>query len=151
MRPTPPHPLAIVLALTGAGVVALLTLGPRPVVAPLRGIALRGVDRFAAPLLSALPEGVDIDQVFNALLFLPLGAGIAALLPLRWWPVGPVAGLIVSLTVETLQTGLPGRVPDLDDVVWNTLGATAGAGAVLVLRLAAAAAHALTRSAHRPA
>jgi hypothetical protein len=36
--------------------------------------------------------------------------------------------------VEYLQVRIPGRVPDLDDVFWNSIGALAGAVVVALVR-----------------
>jgi glycopeptide antibiotics resistance protein len=72
------------------------------------------------------------------MLFVPLGAAIALLFA-RWaWPFAIVAGFLLSSAVEFAQTTIPGRVPDLDDVFWNTAGGAVGVIAVTVPRLIAA-------------
>ncbi len=35
-------------------------------------------------------------------------------------------GMVFSLTVECIQTMLPGRMPDIDDIMLNTFGAFLG-------------------------
>lgn len=69
---------------------------------------------------------------FNVVLFVPLGFIAGRLL--RWGPWASVgAGLLASLVIEVAQgTGLFGiypyayRTADVDDLVYNTLGAAAG-------------------------
>ena len=68
-----------------------------------------------------------------------LDATIALLLHRRAWPLAIVAGFGLSAAVEYAQASIPGRVPDLDDVVWNTLGAVVGVAVVTVPRIAGAA------------
>ncbi len=74
------------------------------------------------------------DFVLNILMFVPLGV----LLHRRWrhQPVGwtpiviaGIAGLLISFSLESLQAFLPGRDTNLTDLVANTAGALAGAGA----------------------
>lgn len=120
-----------------AAAITLLTLAPPSVAAPLRGMFLRSLIEVGQPLLWAVPFG-DIDDVLNVLLFVPLGATLALLLARRAWPVAILAAFALSAAVELAQRSIPGRVPDGDDVLWNTVGATIGALAVTVPRLAAA-------------
>lgn len=128
------------LAASGiAAVITLLTLAPPSIAAPLRGLFLRSMVEVGQPLMSAVPFG-DVDDVLNVLMFVPLGATLALLLARRLWPLGIAVSLALSTAVEFAQRSIPGRVPDGDDVLWNTVGAAAGVLAVAVPRLAAAAA-----------
>lgn len=117
--------------------VAALTLGPRAVVAPARGVFLRATEELAAPVRAMLPQA-STDQILNALLFVPLGAALALLLPRGMWWLAIVLGGALSACVEFLQESIPGRVPDADDVLWNTLGCAIGVIVVAVPRLIAA-------------
>lgn len=130
--------------------VAALTLGPRAVVAPMRGSLLRATEAVAAPALALFPFA-DLDQLLNAILFVPLGAALALLLSRRLWWLGMIAGLALSAAVELLQGSIPGRVPDADDVLWNTVGTAVGVLAVAVPRLIAVLARPGTRSHRRGA
>lgn len=120
-----------------AAAITLLTLAPPSIAAPLRGLFVRSMVEVGHPLLVALPFG-DIDDALNVLLFVPLGATLALLLPRRFWLVAILAAFALSATVEFAQRSIPGRVPDGDDVWWNTVGATVGVLAVAVPRLVAA-------------
>lgn len=81
----------------------------------------------------ATPE--DVAVALNCLIFIPVGAFLSLALPrLRWWHVG-AAGFGLSLAVEVAQwTLLPGRSPEVVDLVANTLGAALGAVIVAVIR-----------------
>lgn len=67
--------------------------------------------------------------LLNVLLFLPLGVAAGA----AWGTAGVafLAAPLLSLLVETLQVAVPGRNPSLGDLLFNTLGGTAG---VLLVR-----------------
>jgi len=68
------------------------------------------------------------DVLVNVLLFLPLGAALAAAgMPLRRAMLGCA---LLSAGVEFAQLYIPGRDPSLGDIVFNTVGS--GLGAVLV-------------------
>ncbi|HVB33286.1 MAG TPA: VanZ family protein [Patescibacteria group bacterium] len=70
--------------------------------------------------------------LLNVLFFVPIGFGWAWWARVKQWrrPGGWVAvvlgGLVLSLTVETLQLYIPTRDSSWDDVLTNTLGALAG-------------------------
>jgi len=129
-----PRLLAAAIAVVA---VAALTLAPRAIAAPARGVFMQMMDAVTAPLLVWVPYGYA-EQVLNTLLFVPLGATLALLLSRPAWPVAIFAGLALSAAVEYIQGSIPGRVPDLDDVLWNTVGAAIGVIVVTIPRLVAA-------------
>lgn len=100
------------------GLIALLTLEPRPRQAPLSA---------ATPWLCLVcgPLGT-VDVILNLALFLPLGF---ALFRTGMSPLGSaLVGLGISGAVELLQaTIVAGRDSSLSDLVTNTLGAGLGA------------------------
>lgn len=123
------------LAVIAMSAVLALTLAPRSLVAPARGAFMRVLDVFAAPVVSRMTY-VELESTLNALMFVPLGAALAMLLSTRLWILAPLIGFAVSFAVEHTQAHIPGRVPDVHDIVWNTLGAVAGAVVVGLVRLA---------------
>ena len=135
-RPAPAFRVAprLVAAALAALLVAGLTLAPRSIVGPARGAFLDAVWELAAPLVAGLTY-TDVESALNALLFVRLGVALAALLPMRAWLLAPITGLLASVTVEYLQLRIPGRVPDVADILWNSVGALAGAVIVAVVRL----------------
>jgi glycopeptide antibiotics resistance protein len=78
------------------------------------------------------------DDVLNTILFLPFGA-LAWLYrskgaqPRRSVWVPALWGMILSVSVETLQVWLPSRFPSATDVFTNTLGSLLGASAICVM------------------
>lgn len=130
----PRRGIRFLVAMAAALMIGALTLAPRAVVAPVRGALMQVVDAVTAPLLLWIPVG-EAERVLNTLLFVPLGAAIALVLSRRAWPVAIVVGFALSATVEYAQLSIPGRVPDRDDVLWNTVGAAIGVIAVAVPRL----------------
>ena len=71
-----------------------------------------------------------IDLVGNVVVFIPFGLGLAGVLHRNCWQntlIGVMSGgFILSLTIETLQLTIPSRASDVDDLIFNTLGATIG-------------------------
>lgn len=117
--------------------VGALTLAPRALVAPARGEFFRLADALPAALLRAIPSGYD-EQILNTALFVPLGAAIAMLMSRRMWPIAIALCAAISATIEIVQGAIPGRVPDLDDVLWNSVGGAIGILLVTLVRFAAA-------------
>jgi len=78
-----------------------------------------------------------VDVIGNILLFLPIGftfAGAAPALERRWrvlWAV--VSGAVLSTGIEVVQLYLASRATDVDDVLFNTLGAMLGAWLLAVV------------------
>jgi len=77
------------------------------------------------------------DVLGNVLLFVPLGLAVAGAVGAGRPPAARLAaaggaGAVLSLAVEALQLLVPGRATDVDDVIFNTLGALVG-GAVLLV------------------
>lgn len=94
---------------------------------------------------AGLPQSVDLallEALANVAMFVPLGLLLPAATRWRPWVAVP-AGAAFSTLIELSQLAfLPNRVPSIQDVVMNTLGAAVGAGVVLAVR-----AHARRRAA----
>ncbi|MFD9796976.1 VanZ family protein [Streptomyces sp. NPDC059070] len=115
------------LLLAHLTLVASLTLRPRDVVwvaapnlTPLAGIradlalgTLEAVERIGAGLLLLAPLGV----------LLPLVGGRLDVSPVASLLRTAAATALVSLGIALLQTGVPGRVADVDSLLLNTAGA----------------------------
>ena len=65
-----------------------------------------------------------LDAVLNSLLFIPLGLGLrlAGMSRRRAFAIG----LVTTITVETLQLGIPGRDTSLGDIFTNSFGGLLG-------------------------
>lgn len=125
-------PARLVAAAAAVSAVALLTLAPWALVHPLRGRVVWLLEDLAAPVMAWLPGGPD--QVLNTLLFIPLGATLALLLPRRAWLLAIGSAFALSALVEFAQESIPGRIPDAGDVLWNTCGGVIGVVAATLIR-----------------
>lgn len=134
-RPAPPLTVARVLvAATVLATVVGLTLAPRCIAWPARTLLLDALALLPPRWTDVLLVG-GADTSLNVVFFVPLGMALALLLPLRWAPASVLLSAGVSAAVETAQSVIPGRVPDVGDVGANTVGALAGTVVIVVLRL----------------
>lgn len=89
----------------------------------------------AARLVGLDPAWV-IDTPGNLVVFIPVGAAAAMVgrHTAEWQRLlhGVLGGLLLSVTIELLQSLTPTRVPSARDVALNTLGATLGAAVALL-------------------
>jgi glycopeptide antibiotics resistance protein len=126
------------LALVGvAYIAACLVIGfwPSRVDAPVD----RPLNRVLAWLHSSgIPDVVDfrfVERGANLLLFVPLGALLAAQLHRRHWWIALVAGIALSGFIELGQALLlPGRFATWSDILTNSAGAVIGVGITMLLR-----------------
>ena len=75
--------------------------------------------------------------LLNVLMFMAFSLGLAGLLPQTWKPGCRVlmvilTGLVLSISLETLQYFLALGIAETDDVIFNTLGSALAAGAMLL-------------------
>lgn len=101
---------SVVVALS---IIALFTLADPSVWLP-----------WVPPLVIDSPDVSMLERAANVALFVPLGAALGGWWPTRWGFV--VVGTMVSATIEILQRWLPDRVPDVLDVVMNSVGTAIG-------------------------
>lgn len=136
------RPVAALFVLA-VGVVAALTLVPNqpvpgvPVAVPPHFLTQVGDPGLVWSLLTAAPA--DAEQVANIALYVPVGL-LGALAWRRFW-AGTLAGLALTVAIETCQYNIIGRAGSITDIRNNTAGAVLGA--------LAAAVPALVRRAHR--
>ncbi|GAB7031422.1 VanZ family protein [Streptomyces platensis subsp. malvinus] len=76
------------------------------------GWSWEAVQHLGGPVLLLAPLGV----------LLPLSAGRLYVSPLVSFTRTVFAGAMIALAIELLQSGIPGRVPDVDSVLLNALG-----------------------------
>lgn len=129
----------LVAAIVAVAAVLALTLRPGELPASVNLKPLEHHGRALHALFSGsqnwrlLLRYLATDVLGNLLLFLPFGlcvAGVAG----SWRPVPRLAlvtgcALVLSVTIELVQLGVPGRASDVDDVIFNVVGAVVG-GAV---------------------
>jgi glycopeptide antibiotics resistance protein len=95
-------------------------------------VALYARLRYDSPLAPAWMGPEHVGMLLNVVLFVPAGALLVALTPLRWWGAVVLGGL-ASGAVELAQSRWLDRIGEWNDVVANTLGAAIGALAVTLL------------------
>ncbi|GAA4629096.1 VanZ family protein [Cellulomonas oligotrophica] len=132
VRRAPVRAVRVLLVIYLAAVAAV-TLGP----APADAGTLSRVERLVAWLTAhGLPVTyLGVEAVANVVMFVPFGVLVSLALPARARGgdrvVVPLA-LVTSAAIETVQRWLPTRVPTVQDVVLNTVGAALG---LLALRV----------------
>lgn len=130
----------------GLAVFAVLTATLRPEEPP-GGVNVTPLDHHWRAFRAALrggPRQQEIllyllyDVVGNVLLFVPVGVALAGLSRARHlgWLLLTTVGLAatLSISVELVQRLIPGRTTDIDDVIFNTLGALLGALGLVLYR-----------------
>jgi glycopeptide antibiotics resistance protein len=125
---------ALALIVAGSLVVGALTLTPT---------VQEGFEAVHGPLAWLLSEWWAM-QLFNVLMFVPLGVGVGLVRAPR--SLLPVL-LAVPWVVETVQIAIPGRFFEVQDLVTNSLGALLGylAARRIATRVTTASQHEDTR------
>ncbi len=132
------HPVLAVLSVLYLFVLGWVTLNPAPPQPGSFGL-FRSLLRFFASHESTAWLTYDrVEFLANIALFVPVGVLVLLMFGRRWWWVGIVIGLLLTLGIEGAQQLLPTRVPDPRDLVANTLGAALGSVITLVLTTPAA-------------
>ncbi|GAA4740063.1 hypothetical protein GCM10025783_08730 [Amnibacterium soli] len=108
--------------------ILVITLGPTWLVADGLALVMTGLERSG----STLDVG-RVESLANTAMFVPLGASLGLAVRPRSWPLVALAGAALSAAVELAQTRLPGRVPDVHDLVANTGGGLIGLAVAVAL------------------
>ncbi|MGN8050002.1 VanZ family protein [Curtobacterium sp. 22159] len=127
----------LLLALTAgyAWVIWRMTLTPHVFTSAQNSLVLHAI-----AWVQQLPHGgwFTYDRtefLANIAMFVPVGVLAALWLPRRWWILGAVVGVALSVGIESAQAAfLPGRVADPRDVLSNGLGGLLGATLVGFVR-----------------
>ncbi|MGD2115472.1 MAG: VanZ family protein [Acidobacteriota bacterium] len=133
------------LAAVGLAVAAVLVVTLRPDdlavstnLKPLEhhGRALRALFGGEGANREVLVRYLATDVLGNLVLFLPVGLAVAGAVG-RWPPVARLLvagafGVGLSVVIELIQLGVPGRASDVDDVIFNGIGAVVGAAVFAV-------------------
>ncbi|MET7618192.1 VanZ family protein [Streptomyces sp. NPDC005408] len=116
----------VILLLAHLLLVSWLTLRPLDVVwvtpanlEPLAGIK---ADLALGPVVAARRIGEGLLLLAPLGVLLPMAGGRLAVSPLASLARTVAAGALLSLGIELLQTGVPGRVLDVDSLLLNTAG-----------------------------
>lgn len=141
-RPKPPstsaprHLLAWLLALGYGSMLAFVVFWPSPIDAPVAGLLDRVIEELHERGVPGFIDYGFIEFTANIALFIPVGIFFALALPMRWWAVMFLLGPVLSATIEVLQSVLlAARYATVYDVVANSIGATLGVAATLLVRV----------------
>ena len=124
------------MALSGAYLwgVAWMTLRTRPYGEDITNALNRLLTWFAEHPSTAWITFDRVEFAANVVMFVPLGILAVLWFGVRGWWSAPLIGAIVSAAIESAQAlFLTSRVPDLRDIVANTLGAVIGMLLMLLL------------------
>jgi glycopeptide antibiotics resistance protein len=127
----------VLLAVLAAGVLALI-LSPVPIFGDQKRIYQLAIDLHEA----GWPYWINFaffERMANVVLFIPVGALLAATLPRRMQWLALILVLVLAAGLETAQLLLAERRSSILDVVLNTAGGAVGVGLTAAVRGVAAA------------
>lgn len=131
----PRHALIAVLAVGYGAFLAFVVFWPSPIDKPVEGILDRAIAEMHERGVPAFVDYSFIESAANVLLFVPVGLLFGLIVPLKWWPVALLLGPALSGVIELAQRYLlDERVSTINDVIANSIGATIGVFAAVLLR-----------------
>lgn len=113
--------------------VGWVTLGPQPLDATGAGWLKTLIGGFADNPTTAWITYDLVEFSANVAMFVPLGCLSVLLLGGRRWWLALAFGILLTCFIEFTQQFVPTRVPDLRDIVANSLGAALGIVVVLAI------------------
>jgi hypothetical protein len=122
----------VVLGILAAGVLALI-LSPVPIFGDQKRIYQLAIDLHEA----GWPYWINFaffERLANVVLFIPVGALLAATLPRRMQWIALILVLLLAAGLETAQLVLAERRSSLLDVALNTVGGALGVGLTALIR-----------------
>ncbi|MEQ6901691.1 VanZ family protein [Nocardioides sp. YIM 152588] len=127
------HPLLSLL--TGAYLVFVgwLTLTPQADHARTAELVQRVLDALHRRGYLESVGYAEFEFLANIALFVPIGVFLLLLFGAGGWWLAILASFAMTIGIESLQTQIPGRVPDDRDLLANGLGAVVGVAFALVL------------------
>jgi glycopeptide antibiotics resistance protein len=137
------HPFLSLATFGYLAVVAWITLGPQPLDDEGRGALLRVIRWLQAREATSWVTYDGVEFTANVLMFLPIGLMFVLLLGRRRWWAAILLGVALTVAIESTQLFLHDRVPDARDLLSNSIGATLGVFAALLVTWPKA--HALRR------
>jgi len=127
------HPILSIATFVYLGVVAWVTLGPQPLDAQGSALLYRLIDEFSQHSMTQWLTYSRVEFLANIAMFVPIGVFFVLLMGRKWWLPAIFAGVGMTFTIEFIQLFLPTRVPDVRDLISNSIGACAGVFVALVI------------------
>lgn len=119
-------------------VVGWVTLGPGPLDGEGSAVLSRLLRVLARSESTSWITYARVEFLSNVLMFVPIGVFFLMLFGRRLFLVAILAGVCLTVGIETAQLFLPGRVSDVRDLAANSAGTLIGVSAALILTTPAA-------------
>jgi len=132
------HPFLTIATFAYLGLVAWVTLGPQPLDAQGSALLYRIIEELSQHRTTSWLTYSRVEFLANIAMFIPIGIFFVLLMGRRWWFPAMLAGVAMTFAIEFVQLFLPTRVPDVRDLVSNSLGACVGVVFALVITWPAA-------------
>ena len=110
--------IVLLVILAYLALVAVATLGPPAIAGGVFDIVVRVTGGALSPMY--------LEFAANIAMFVPLGFLFVLFLGPRHWPWALVVGAVLTLGIEGVQGVIPGRVPDVRDLIANGSGTFVG-------------------------
>ena len=137
------HPVLAPLTLLYLAAVAWITLGPQPLdhsqtlwvvrICDFLQLHLQG----HLPRLASLITYDNVEFAANVVMFIPVGIFFVVLFGRKLWWLSLLICLAMTGFIESIQHVIPGRVPDVRDLVSNSLGGLIGVIVGLIFEMLA--------------
>lgn len=125
------------LAIGYGAFLAFVVFWPSPIDKPVAAQLSKAIALMHRHGVPAFVDYGFIEFTANIALFIPVGLLFGLMIPLRWWPVALVLGPLLSAGIEFAQGMLLSeRYSSMYDVIANSIGATIGVMAAVLLRAA---------------
>lgn len=129
------HPLLSLGTFAYLGFLGWVTLTPAANAPIPLALATRILDGFHRRGYFLMIDMNRLEFLANIALFVPVGVFLLLLVGSERWWLAMIGPFFVTSFIETMQRGIPGRVPDERDLLANTLGGIAGVMVAMVLTL----------------
>lgn len=131
------HPFLALLSGSYLVFVGWLTLTPQPITGDHQQLIHRVLDGLHRRGHVEQMGYEELEFLANIGLFVPVGVFLLIFFGAGGWWLALAASFGGTVFIETMQTQIPGRVPDERDLIANTLGGAIGIVLALLLTLPA--------------
>jgi VanZ family protein len=129
------HPLLSFGTFVYMGFLGWVTLTPASSAPIPLALAARVLDALHRRGYVLMIDMNRLEFLANIALFVPVGVFLLLLVGAERWWLAMFGPFLLTSFIETMQRGIPGRVPDERDLLANTLGGIAGVVVAMVLTL----------------
>ncbi|MEY2848688.1 MAG: hypothetical protein RI885_1353 [Actinomycetota bacterium] len=127
------HPVLSLATFAYLALVGWITLGPQPLDDGRDSLLWRALRFFGRHDLTDWITYQRVEFTANVFMFIPVGMFLLLLVGRRRWFVALLAGIALTVSIETVQLFLPDRVSDVSDIIANSIGTLIGVLFTLVV------------------